>query len=108
MNFGELFEVFCKRAGNRIERAIRLALPGEIHVRNTIGKGKFGIARETVENKRESLVAFDIARTLEEFIEDCTKQIFRRRDKALRRDLIRKLPGDQAVVICEVDIDLHK
>ena len=77
-------------------------------VRNTIGKGKFGIARETVEHKPESLVAFDIARTLEIFIKYSANQIFRRRNESRRRDLIRKLPGDQTVVICEVDIDLHK
>ena len=108
MNFGELFKVFRERAGNRVERPVGPALTCEIDMRNTIGKGKSAVTRETVQHEGESLVAFDIARTFEELIEDCAKQIFRGWDKARRSDLIRKLPGDQTVVICEVDIDLHK
>ena len=52
-----------------------MATAHEINMRNTIGKDKFAIAVETIEHKRESLVAFDIARSFEVFIEDSTDQI---------------------------------
>ena len=73
LNFGELLEVFCERAGNRVERPVRLTLTGEINMRNTIGEGKSAVARETVQHEGQSLIAFDIAWTLEEFIEHCTE-----------------------------------
>jgi len=38
---------------------------------NAIGICQLAITCEPVENKRESLIAFDIARTLEVFIEHC-------------------------------------
>ena len=75
LNFGELFEVEHQRERNSVERAVRLATAHEINMRNTIGKDKFAIAVETIEHKRESLVAFDIARSFEVFIEDSTDQI---------------------------------
>lgn len=53
-----------------------MTITREIHVRNTIGKCEFAVAVEAVEHERESLVAFDIARTLEIFIEHGTDQIF--------------------------------
>ena len=75
MNFGELFEVEHQRERDGVKRAVRLAAAREIHMRDSIGKGKFAIAIETIEHKRESLVAFDSARSFEVFIEDGADQI---------------------------------
>ena len=47
-----------------------MATAREIDMRHTIGKCEFAVTGETVEHEGESLVAFDIARTFEEFIED--------------------------------------
>jgi len=74
---------------------------------NTIGKDKFAITGETIEHEGEALIAFHIARTFEEFVEHSAQQIFIGLDKPRRGDLIWKLPVDQAIVICEVDIDLY-
>jgi len=84
-----------------------LARAGQIDVRHTVGKCQLAIAGETVEHEREPLIAFDIARTFEEFIEHAANQILGRRDITRRRHLIRKLSGDETVVICEVDIEFH-
>ena len=75
MNFGELFEIEHERERDGIERTIRLATAREIDMRDTIGKGKFAIASETIEHERESLVTFDSTRTFEVFIEDGADQI---------------------------------
>jgi len=42
---------------------------------NAIGIGYLAITGETVENKCESLIAFHVARTFEEFIEHRADQI---------------------------------
>ena len=52
-----------------------MATTRKIDMRDTIGKREFAIASETIEHERESLVAFDIARTFEVFIEDSADQI---------------------------------
>lgn len=75
LHLRELFEVEHKRERNSIERAIRLATAREINMRDAIRKDKFAVAGETVEHEGEPLVAFDIARTLEEFIEHAADQI---------------------------------
>lgn len=75
MNFWKLFEVEHQRERDGVERTVRLATAREIDMRDTIGKGELAIASEAVEHERESLVAFDIARTFEVFIEDGTNQI---------------------------------
>lgn len=108
LHLGKLLEILRERLGDVIQRAVGLALPDEIDVRHTIGIGEAAVTGETIEHQREALVPFDIAGTLEEFIEDRAEQILVGRDKARRFDLIRKLPGDQPVVIGEIDIDLHE
>jgi len=75
LHFGELLEVLHQRARNGVERAVRLTATREIDVRNAIGKCELAVTIETVEHERESLVAFDIARTFEIFIEHGTNQI---------------------------------
>jgi hypothetical protein len=75
LNFRELFEIFRERAGDGIERAIRLATARKIDVRNAISKYKFAIAGEAIEHEGESLIAFDIAGTFEEFIQDAADQV---------------------------------
>ena len=69
LNFRELLEVLDERLGNGVECAVRLAVAAEVDIRNTIGVGQFAIAGKAVQYKRQSLVAFDIAGTLEEFIQ---------------------------------------
>jgi hypothetical protein len=107
LNFRELFEIRHQRTGDRIQRSVRLTLTGKIYVHNAIGICYFTVACETIENKRESLVAFNIARTFEVFIEHRTDQVFGRGDKTRRARFIRKLSTDQTVVVSEIDIDLH-
>lgn len=107
MHFRKLFEIQCQRAGDRVKRTVRLAFAGEIYLYNTIGIGDFTVSDKTVEYERKSLIAFDIARALEIFIQHGANQILSGRNKARRRDLIRKLPGDQSVVVCEIDVNLH-
>jgi hypothetical protein len=75
LNFGELFEVEHQRERNGVERAIRLATAREIDMHNTIGKGDFAVAGETVEHERLPLIAFDCVWAFEIFIEDCADQI---------------------------------
>ena len=47
----------------------------EIYMRDTIGKCQFAVAGEAIEHEGESLIALDIARTLEVFIEHGADQI---------------------------------
>ena len=103
-----MLEILRERLCDVVQRAIGLALPGQIHMRHAIGIGQAAVAREAVEHQRETAVAFDIAGSLEEFIEDRAEQILIGGDEARRLNLIRKLPADQSVVIGEVDIDLHE
>jgi hypothetical protein len=70
LHFRELFEVFHERTRDVIERAVRLTFARQVNVRYTIGKSQFAVAGETIEHQCESLIAFDIAGTFEEFIED--------------------------------------
>ncbi len=107
LHFRELFEVLHERARNGIERAVRLTTASQVDMRHAIGKCQFAVTGETVEHESEALIAFDIAGTFEIFIEHRTDQILGRGDVTRRGDLIRKLAGDQTVVIREVDIDLH-
>lgn len=75
MNFGELLEIEHQRERDGVERAVRLAATRKVNMHNTISKSDLAVACETVEHERKSLVAFDIARTFEVFIEDGADQI---------------------------------
>jgi len=75
LNFGELLEVEHQRERDGVERAIRLTTAYKIHVRDAVGKCEFAIAIETIKHEGKSLVAFDIAWTLEIFIEHRADQI---------------------------------
>ena len=68
LHFRELFEVLHERPSNVIERAIGQTRTSEIYIHNTIGKDKFAVASEAIENQRQPLVAFHVTRTFEEFI----------------------------------------
>lgn len=70
-----MFEVRHQRACNGIERAIGLALAGQIYVDDAIGVFDFVVAGEAIQHESESLVAFHVAGTLEVFIKHCTDQI---------------------------------
>ena len=107
LHFGELFEIFCQRTRDVVERAIRLAGTGQIDMGNAVGEGESAVAGETVEDQRESLITLNIAGTLEEFIEHRTQEVFVGGDETRRGDLIRKLAADQPIVIGKVDLDLH-
>lgn len=74
---------------------------------NTVCIRDLTVASETVEEQCQSLVALDVARTLEIFIQHGTDQILRRGNKARRWNFVRKLAADQPVVVCKVDIHLH-
>lgn len=72
LNVGELFEIQCQRACDRVQGSIGLTGTFQINVRNTVGKFEFAITGKTVEDQGKVLVAFDIAGTLEEFVQDGT------------------------------------
>lgn len=107
LHFRELFEIRHQRTSDRIQRSVRLTLTRKIYPHHAIGICYFVIACETVENERESLVAFNIAWTFEVFIEHRTDQVFGRGDKTRDAGFIRKLSIDQSVVVSEIDVDLH-
>ena len=107
MHFGELLEIFHQRTRDVVERAVRLAATRQVDMCNTISKGKSAVTREAIQNEREPLIPLDITRSFEELIEHRAQEIYVGWDKARHGDLIRKLPGDQTIVISEVDIDLH-
>ena len=48
LDLGELFEIFDKRLGNGIKRAVRLATAREVDMRNTVGKRKFAVAGKAI------------------------------------------------------------
>ncbi len=70
LHFRELLEILHEWTRDVIERAVRLALPHQINLRHAVSKGEFAITGETIEHQGESLIALDITRTFEEFIED--------------------------------------
>ena len=84
-----------------------MALTREIDVHNAIGVRYFAVASETVEDERQTLVALHIARAFEKFIQHGTDQILCGWNKARRRNLIRKLAADEAIVVCEINIHFH-
>ena len=51
LDFGKLFEVRHERARNSVKRSVRLTIAREIHVRDAIGEGEFGIACEAIEHE---------------------------------------------------------
>ena len=57
---------------DRIECSVGLAMPNQIDMDNTVSVGDFTIAGEAIEDKSETLIAFHIAGTLEEFIQHRT------------------------------------
>ena len=75
LNLGELFEIYHQRAGDGVQRAIRLTTAREIDVRNTIGKCEFAVTSKTVEHERKSLVAFNITGSFEIFVEHRANQV---------------------------------
>lgn len=69
LDLGELLEIQHQRAGDRVQRPIRLAIPGQVKVHTAIRKLHFAIAGKTIIDHRKSLVSLHIAGTFEEFIE---------------------------------------
>jgi hypothetical protein len=70
LNIRELFEVCHERARDSVKRPVGLAIPGEINICDAIGIFQFGIAREAIEHQRETLISFNITRTLEVFVQN--------------------------------------
>jgi len=83
-----LLEVECEWASNVVERTIGLANSSEVDVRHAIGKLELAISCETIEDKRQTLVTFNVAGTLEELVQDSSDQILCGRDKTRHRDLV--------------------
>lgn len=105
LDLRELFEIGHQGTGNRVERPVRLALPGEINIHAAVQELDFAIPRKAIIDHCEPLIAFHISGTLEELVEHSTDYILRRGGKANHRDFIRKLTGEQAIIICEVHLD---
>lgn len=108
LDFGELLEAQHQRTRDVIERAIRLAAASQIDMQAAICKLDSAVTRKTVADHRKALITFHIARALEEFIEHGIDNIFGGGNHPLHCHLIRELTGNQAVIIGEVDIDLHE
>jgi len=66
----ELFQVQHQRAGDRIQRAVGLAISFQIHMRNAIRKFKFAVSCKSVEDQCKILIALHIAGAFEEFIQN--------------------------------------
>ena len=75
LNIGELFEVRHERTRNGVQRSIGLAITCQIDMCDTIGRHKPAVARESIEHQSKTLVAFNIPRSLEEFIQDSTQHV---------------------------------
>ena len=71
LHFGELFEVCHQRTRNRVQRPIRLTLTREINMNNTIGISNFAVTSKPIQDKCKSLIALNVAWTLEVFIKYC-------------------------------------
>lgn len=107
LNVGELLEVECERARNIVERAVGLTTACEVDVRDTVGKFEFAVACEAIEDDGKSFVAFDVAGTFEEFVQDPADQVLRGRNKTRHWDLVGQFAVNEPFVICEVDIHFH-
>jgi hypothetical protein len=107
LNLRELFEIRHQRTRDGVKRSVRLAVPTEIDMHSPIRKHKPAIACKAVKYEAESLVSFHIAGTLEELIEDSSNALFRGKNDARHRNLVRELTGNQTPVISEVNIDLY-
>lgn len=108
LNIRELFEVDGQRARDGIERAVRLAVPGEVDVRDAVGIFESAVAGEAVEDEREPGVAFHVAGTFEEFVQRRPNEVLGGRDEARHRDLVRQFTIDEPFVIGKVDVHPHE
>lgn len=108
LNVRELLEVDGQRAGDGVERAVGLTGAGQIDVRHAVGKFEPAVACKAVEDQGKPIVAFHIAGTLEELVQDSPDQVLRRRDKARHRDLVGEIAADEPFVIREVDVHLYE
>ena len=92
---------------NCVKCSIRLTMTNEIDMQDTVSIRYFAIAGESVEDQRESLIAFHVARAFEEFIEHRANQVLRGGHKPCHTRFIGKLTADQAIVVRVIDIDFH-
>lgn len=76
LNIRELFEAQHQWTRDVVKRPIRLATACKIEISAAIRKCNPAIACKTVIDHRQSLVAFHITRSLEEFIEHCIDDLF--------------------------------
>lgn len=108
LNVRELFEIDGQRAGNGVECAVGLTGTGQVDVRHAVGKFEPVIACKAVEDEGKPVVAFHIAGTLEELVQDSADQVLRRRDKARHWDLVGEFAANEPFVVCEVDVHLYE
>jgi len=71
LNIGELLEIQCQRARDRVKGAVRLTGPFQINVCNTVSKFEPAVACKAIKDQCKVLVALYITGTLEEFVQDC-------------------------------------
>lgn len=84
-----------------------MARAREVDMRDAVGIFDAVVASETVQHEGETLIAFHVARTFEEFVERRADEVARGRHEARHWNFIRQLSFDQAVVVCEVNVQLH-
>ena len=75
LNLRELFEILRQRLCDGVKCPIRLTLTSQIHMRNTICNDQFAVTCKTVAHQPQSLIPFNITRTLEELIQHGAHQI---------------------------------
>ena len=68
LNLRELFEILHERLCDGVQRPVRLTFASQINMCNPICNDQFAVTRKTVEHQPQSLIPFNIPRTLEVFI----------------------------------------
>jgi hypothetical protein len=70
LDLREFFKTRYQWTRDVVERAVRLAAPGKVHIDPTVSKLHFPVARKTVVDHGETPVPFHVTRTLEELVQD--------------------------------------
>jgi hypothetical protein len=68
LNLRELFEILHEWLGDGVQRPVRLTFASQINMCHPIRNDQFAVTRKTIEHQPQSLIPFNIPRTLEVFI----------------------------------------
>ena len=76
LNLRELFDICHQGTSDIIKRAVRLTIPGQIHMNSSIGKDEPVIPGKAIQDRGKSLVTLHITGTFEEFVQHSRYAIF--------------------------------